>query len=228
MLFTMAMVVWISALMKDLYDRALYFILYIHYLSWRPNEALCIAIWFSIMIPSYVVPNWSYLSSSLPPLPIVTWRFIMSPIKVSLYSQSIPLFCWSQWFHFRNQAIMYPPPLSDISYEAGLVKGTVRLVVLTTSPFDHMVPSDNIISASWASSSRNWNIFSHFPRVYNDSRRPSKFLTLDAVAPINTGWKKEEDGIWGTDGSITIHAPSFTNVISFPDPLYRVCDAILN
>ena len=85
MFFTISMVVWRSALMKDVYDRALYFILSMPSLAWIYNEALYLWMWFSIMMPSYMVPTWSYLSSSLPNLPIMTWRFITSPIKVYWY-----------------------------------------------------------------------------------------------------------------------------------------------
>ena len=41
---------------------------------------------------------------------------------------------------------MSPLLLSDISYGAGSVRGTVRLVIFTTPIFDIMMPSDNIIS----------------------------------------------------------------------------------
>ena len=53
---------------------------------------------------------------------------------------------WSQLFHLRDKSVVSSPLLSGISYGAGSVKGTVRLVILTTPPFDLLMPSDNIIS----------------------------------------------------------------------------------
>ena len=166
------MVVWISASMKYVYDKALHFILYIPSLYWRSNEALYLEMCFAILMPSYMVPAWSYLSSSLPPLPIMYWIFRTSPLKVSWYSHSWIFSSWSQWYHLRNQAVVSSPLL--IYYGAGSVKVTVRCVILTTPPFDLLMPSDNIIDNLWASTSRTWNIFSHHPRVYDNSGRTSK------------------------------------------------------
>ena len=182
---------------------------------------------FSILIPPYMVPTWYYIFSSLPPLAIMAWKFRTSPIKLSWYSQIIIFSSWSQWFHLRNKPFVFFL-LSDISYGAGSVKGTVPLVIFTTPPFDILIPSDNTISFCWASTSRTWNIFSHCLRVYNNSGIPSKLLTLDAVAPLNTGWNKADNRRWGDDGSITTHSPSFPSVISSSDLLVRVCDAVLH
>ena len=148
MFFTIAMVVWRSALMNAVYAISLYFILSIPSLSWIHNEALYLWMRFVIMMPSCMVSTWSYLSSSLTHLPIVTWKFRTSPIKVSWYSQSILISSWSQWFHLRNQGIMSYPPLNDIYSGESSVKGTVRLVILNTSPFDILIPSDNILGNS--------------------------------------------------------------------------------
>ena len=41
---------------------------------------------------------------------------------------------------------MSSPLLSDISYGESSVKDTVRLVIVTTSPFDILIPSDDIIA----------------------------------------------------------------------------------
>ena len=110
--FTIAIVVLISALMKAVYDRSLYFILSIPYLAWRANEALCLLMWFTILMPSYMVRNWSYISSYLKPLQIVTWRFRISPIKISWYLHSILFSSCSQRFHLRYQEnCVFPPAL---------------------------------------------------------------------------------------------------------------------
>ena len=61
---------------------------------------------------------------------------------------------------------------SYISYGVGSAKYTVRLVILTTPPFDIRMPSDNTISVFRASTSRTRNIFSHFPKVYDNSGIP--------------------------------------------------------
>ena len=183
---------------------------------------------FSILMPLYMVPTWSYISSSLPHLPIMSWRFRISPIKVSCYSQSRLFSSCSQWFYLCNKSVVsYPHLLSDISYGEGSVKGTVLLVVFNTPPFDILMPSDNIISVWLSSASRTWNIFSHRPRVYDNSGIPLKLLILYDVAPLNTGWKKADDRRLGDDGSITTHSPSFPPGISFPDLISRVCDAVL-
>ena len=108
------------------------------------------------------------------------------------------------------------------------MKGTVRVVILTTTSFDLLMPSDNIISVLWASSYKTWNIFSHCPRVYDNSKRPSNVLTLDAVAPLKTGWKKSKNRRWGDEVSITTHSPYFPPGISFPGHLVRVCDTVLH
>ena len=123
---------------------------------------------------------------------------------------------------------MSPPLLSYISYGAGSVRGTVRLVILTTPIFDIIMPSDNINSVFWASPYRTWNIFSHRLRVYNNIGIPSKLLALDAVAPLNTGWKKSDNRRCRADGSTTIHAPYFTPGRSSRDPIDRVWDAVLH
>ena len=185
--FTVAMVVWSSAFMADFSDRALDFILYISYLALRSNEIPCLEICFSIMIPFHMVPTLSSLSSSLPPLPIVAWRFRTSPIKVSCYSQIRCFSSWSQWCYFCSQAILFPLPLSDIYYGAGSMKGTVQLVILTTSPFAIRIPSGNSIGVWWASDFRTWKISPHRPKVYDNTGRLSKFLTLHIVALLKTG-----------------------------------------
>ena len=82
----------------------------------------------------------------------------------------------------------------------------VLLVILITSHFHLLIPLDNIIFVCWAYVSRTWNIISHSPMVYDNSRRPLEILTLDDVAPLNTSWKKTEDKWCGADGAINIHA----------------------
>ena len=170
--FMVAMVVWGSALITGRYDRALYFILSIPYLAWIRNESLCLEMWFTILMPSYMVPTWYYFSYYLSPLTIISWSFISPPIKVSWYSHSRLFSSWSKCFHLSNKAVVYSPPLSDIYYRAGSVKCTVHLVILNTTPFDLLMPSYNIISIFWAFSSKTCNILFHFPRVYYNSGIP--------------------------------------------------------
>ena len=107
--FAMAMVVWISALMTDVYNRALEFIFSMPSLSYRSNKLPCLEIFFSIMITSHMLPNWSYLASCLPPLPIISLMSRTSPIKVSWYSLSRLFSSLSRWCHLRIQWIMSPP-----------------------------------------------------------------------------------------------------------------------
>ena len=57
--------------------------------------------------------------------------------------------------------------------------------------------------------------------------RPSKRLTLDAIATLSTGWNKSEDIRWGDDGAINTHAHLFSHVISYPGPIDLVCCTVL-
>ena len=168
------MVVCISALMKDVSDRALEFIFSIPSLDWRSFEVTCLTMFFVIMILSHMVPTWSSIYLTLQSLPILFWRFMMFPVKVFWSSRSTLFSSWSQWCHLRIQSIVSSPPLSDISSGAVPLKDTVCLVILDSPLFSVLIPLCIIIDVWWACDSRTWKISPISPGCMMTLKDPQK------------------------------------------------------